>query len=244
MSTDLKCLHYSPIIHYDYPKRFEELQYNGESLSPRERKRYASIINERIEDGVYGLKLMHEGLTEMKDLQGEFYDIQRAVVSLMLFVDTTMTEILVFSKYFILADKDYDRRVMRGKLKVVLNEGFKRLYGFNEKKRNTTEWGRLAPLMKHFPPEVRRQHKIMTILLNNQASTSTWWKEERDLETHLDAAKMYASRSEEIIESKVMIESLKLYNALLAVNEFLTNANACLKNYLVDQYNSGKLKVE
>ena len=244
MNKDLKDLHYSPIIHYDYPRRFEELQYNGETLSPRERKQYASIIDERVKEGVYGLKLINEGLAEIKDIQGEFYDLQRAVASLMLFVDTTMTEILVFSKYFILADKDYDRRVMRGKLKVVLNEGFKRLYGFDEKKRKTTEWGRFAPLMKHFPPEVRRQYRIMTILLNNQAATSSWWKKERDLETHLDAAKMYVSRSEEIIESKVMIESLKLYNALLAVNEFLTNANACLINYLVDQYHNERLRVE
>ena len=241
MSTDLKGLHYSPIIHYDYPRRFEEIQYNGETLSPAERERYALFIDQRVEEGVFGLKLMHDGLAEIKDLHGEFYDIQRAVVSLMLFVDTTMTEILVFSKYFILADKDYDRRVMRGKLKVVLNEGFKKLYGFNEKKRDLTEWGQLAPLMKHFPPEIRRQHKIMTILLNNQASTSSWWKKERDLETHLDAAKMFVSRSEEIIESKVMMESLKLYNALLAVNEFLSNANACLLNTAIDKYRRGEI---
>lgn len=32
----------------------------------------------------------------------------------------------------ILEDRDYDRRFMRGKLFVILNEGFKKLYGFNE----------------------------------------------------------------------------------------------------------------
>ena len=32
---------------------------------------------------------------------------------------------MVAGKYFILADRDYDRRFMRGKLFVILNEGFK-----------------------------------------------------------------------------------------------------------------------
>jgi hypothetical protein len=40
--------------------------------------------------------------------------------------------VFVVSKYFMLAEKDYERRLMRGKLSVILNEGFKKLYGFGK----------------------------------------------------------------------------------------------------------------
>lgn len=48
----------------------------------------------------------------------------------------TMCDRMVAGKYFILADTDYDKRFMRGKMKVFLNEGFKRLYGYNETNKN------------------------------------------------------------------------------------------------------------
>ena len=54
---------------------------------------------------------------------------------------------------------------------------------------------------------------------------------------------LYVSRNEEIIESKVMMDSMKLFNTLLAVNHFLTNVHACLFNYLVEKYKRGEMKV-
>lgn len=236
MNEDLNLneLHYSQIKHYNYPKWFEEIRYNGRILSPAERREFVSIIDETVDGYVPGLKMMYEELEAIKDIHDEFHELLRAVVSCTLFVFTTMTDILVLSKYFMLANKDYERRILRGKLKIVLNEGFKRLYGFNEKDRVEKEWGRLAPLMKHFPTVIRQQYKTMTILLNNQATTSSWWKEDRDLETHLEATKLYVSRNEDVIESKVMIDAMKLYNALLATSDFLTNAHACLLNTAID----------
>lgn len=81
----------------------------------------------------------------------------------------------------------------------------------------------------------------MTYLLERHAKSSSWWKEERNLETHLDMEKLYKSRQEEVIESKVMMDSLKLFNALMAVDNFLTNMHACLRNYLVEKYRKGEL---
>ncbi len=46
----------------------------------------------------------------------------------------------------------------------------------------------------------------------------------------------------EIEESKEMMETLRLYDALFAVNHFLTNAHACLRNYLVEKYRRGEIK--
>ncbi len=47
---------------------------------------------------------------------------------------------MVAGKYFILADHDYDWRFMRRKLFVILNDGFKKLNGFNMKSHKKSEW--------------------------------------------------------------------------------------------------------
>ena len=149
---------------------------------------------------------MTDILEDTKERHDEYHKIDRIVVSVCLFVLITMIDSMVAGKYFILADRDYDRRFMRGKLFVILNEGFKKLYGFNE-----------------------------------QSHISSWWKDERNYETHLDTEKLYKSRQEEIIESKVMMDSLKLFNTLLAVSHFLENVHACLLNFLVRKYRRGEL---
>lgn len=148
---------------------------------------------------------------------------------------------MVACKYFILADKDYDRRFMRGKLFVILNEGFKKLYGFNENGHKKSEWDKLQPLMQHFSEEINLQYQELTGLLEKHSNSSSWWKEERNLETHLDIEQLYKSRQEEVIESKVMMDSLKLLNALMAVEEFLTKMHRYLRNYLVEKYRKGEL---
>lgn len=144
-----------------------------------------------------------------------------------------MIDSMVAGKYFILADLDYDRRFMRGKLFVILNEGFKKLYGFNMKSHKKSEWNRLRLIMKYFPEVINRQYQELTYLLEKQSHTSSWWKDERNYEPHLDTEKLYKSRQEEIIESKVMMDSLKLFNTLMAVSNFLGNVHACLFNFLL-----------
>lgn len=156
----------------------------------------------------------------------------------------TMCDCMVAGKYFILADTDYDRRVMRGKMKVILNEGFKKLYGYKEVNKKKSEWFRLLDFMKYFPENLKLQYQYLTALLENQSKSSSWWKEERDNETHIDSEKLYNSRMVDIKESKEMMETLQLYNALFAVNHFLGNAHAYLTNLLVDKYRRGELKEE
>ena len=117
----------------------------------------------------------------------------------------------------------------------------KKLYGFNEKSHKKSEWDRLLPIMKYFPEVINRQYQDLTYLLEKQSHTFTWWKDERNFETHLDAEKLYKSRQEEIIESKVMMDSMKLYNTLMAVSNFLGNIHACLLNFLVGKYRRSEL---
>ena len=83
--------------------------------------------------------------------------------------------------------------------------------------------------------------KVLSERLEEHSESSSWWKDERNVETHLDAEGLYDSRYEAIVESKVMMDSMKLFNTLLAVNHFLTNVHACLFNFLVTKYKRGEL---
>lgn len=241
MNEELANIQYAQIIEYKYAQWFKEVQYNGKTLSESERKEFISVIDDTIAQYSEGLLLMTSILEDTKEQYDEYHEIDRTVVSVYLFVLFTMIDSMVAGKYFILADRDYDRRFMRGKLFVILNEGFKKLYGFNMKSHKKSEWNRLQLIMKHFPEVINRQYQELTSLLEKQSQTSSWWKDERNYEIHLDTEKLYKSRQEEIIESKVMMDSLKLFNTLMAVSNFLGNVHACLFNFLVGKYRRGEL---
>lgn len=241
MNEDLANIQFSPIRNYKYAQWFKEVQYNGKTLSETEREEFVGVMNETITQYSKGFPIYQNMLKESEGKHDEYHEIELTVVSVMLFVLITMIDSMVVSKYFILADGDYDRRFMRGKLMVILNEGFKRLYGFDEKTHKKSEWDRLLPIMGYFPESINRQYQELTFHLEKHAQSSSWWREERNLETHVDAEKLYDSRQEEINESKVMMDSMKLFNTLLAVNHFLTNVHACLFNFLVGKNKRGEL---
>ena len=241
MNTEFTDIQYEPIKEYKYARWFSEVQYNGKTLSDSERKKLIYVMDDAIAQYSEGLPLMMSILEDTKEQHDDYHEIDRIVVSVCLFVIITMIDSMVAGKYFILADRDYDRRFMRGKMFVILNEGFKKLYGFNESSHKKSEWDRLLHIMKYFPEVINRQYQELTYLLEKQSHTSSWWKDERNYETHLDTEKLYKSRQEEIIESKVMMDSLKLFNILMAVSNFLGNVHACLFNFLVGKYRRGEL---
>lgn len=177
MNEDLANIQYSPILDYKYARFFEEVQYNGKTLSDAERKELVAVIDETIAQYSEGLPMMYDTLESIKDQHDEYHEIDRTVVSVMQFVLITMIDSMVASKYFIFADEDYDRRFMRGKLMVILNEGFKRLYGFDDKTHKKSEWDRLLPLMGRFPEVINRQYQELTYHLEKHAKSSSWWKE-------------------------------------------------------------------
>ena len=242
MNEVLYSLTFSPIRDYRYAQWFQRIAYNGKILSAEERKEFVNVIDETVSTFTYGLPLLADELEKNETLDDDYHRICRVVYSVSLFVVMTMSDCMVAGKYFILAENDYDKRFMRGKMKVILNEGFKKLYGYIEKNKKVSEWFRLLDYMKFFPEVINRQYQDLTFLLEKESKASSWWKDERNYETHIEAEKLYASRMEEIEESKEMMETLRLYDALLAVNHFLTNAHAWLRNYLVDKYRRGEIK--
>lgn len=242
MNEDLDNIQYSPIRNYDYGQWFKDVQYNGKTLSDSERKELVTVLNETIDQYSNGLPWIQNVLNSIDGLTDEFHVVERTVVSIMLFVQITMIDSIVASKYFILSDMDYDRRFMRGKLFVILNEGFKKLYGFDTKTYRNSEWDRLLPLMRFFPKEINCQYQELTLHLEKQSKSFSWWRDERNSETHLLAEDLYKSRQVEIIESKVMMDSMKLFCSLDAVDHFLSDAYICINNFLIQKYRNGELK--
>ena len=233
---------YSIIQDFPYEHWFREKHYNEKVLNEAEKKEYVELADRTISQYLEGLPLLKEELEEIRDRHDDYGEINRVVDSLLLFTIIISIDCMTISKYFILADKDYDKRFMRGKLKVLLNEGFKKLYGFEEKTRQKSEWNRIPPIMDHFPPNIKQQYERLSSLLKQHSESSSWWKDERDIETHLDAEKLYDSRCEELIESEVMMDSMKLFDTLFAVYLFLKNMHGCIYNFLVGKYYRGELK--
>ena len=130
MNEEFADIQYAQIRDYKYAQYFEERQYNGKTLSESERKEFISFVDKIIAQHFEGLSLMTSILECTKEQHDEFHKIYRTVASVYLFIFITMIDCMVAGKYFILADRDYDRRFMRGKMFVIFNEGFKRLYGF------------------------------------------------------------------------------------------------------------------
>lgn len=221
-----------PVWEYNYEKLFRPNIHNGTTLNDDEREDFVAYIEGRICEQREGLQILSQGLKEFKDEDSKISIIARTIFQVALFTLLTMGDCLIASKYFLKADTNYDRCFMRGKLKVILNEGFKKLFGFTQTNKKQSEWARLKPLVEYFPEKIKQDYDLLDKLLEKRSRGGSWWKEERDLETHLDAIGLYESRQEEIVESKVMMESLDLYNSLLAVNYFVETMNAMVCNTL------------
>ncbi len=240
MMNEFDNIQYSPIWNYHYEQWFQELQHNGKEFDAEERGEFVKMIDEDVADYFVGLQMLKGLIEDNKNKHDEYHDAYNVLLSVMQFVLITMADSMVITKYFVLADNDHDRRFMRGKMKVILNEGFKKLYGFEEKSHNNSEWNKLTPIIKYFPEDIQCQYQYLSSQLETASSSSSWWKDERNIETHIDANKLYESRCEDIIESKVMMESLKLFDTLLAVECFLTKMHTCINNYMVDIYQKMK----
>ena len=244
MNEDINHIQYQPIVNYQYEKMFSNITPNGATMNAAQKLHMVELLDERIDLCSEGLQLFYSEIKRKEGGNSEFDNINCIVTSFFLFTIQTIADCNVATKYYLLANTDYDRRYMRGKLRVILNEGFKKLYGFNTDNKRKSEWSKLGSVMKYFSLEIQRQYDNLTSILEGQATSSTWWKSERCLETHLEAIGLYESRLKPIEESVEMIDTLKLIDALDAVNNFWGNVNGCILNFLLDKYHKGELAKE
>ena len=215
------------------------IRYNNKVLSPLEREEFRIRSEEAIEVFAESIDGFCELYQEYKPSQNKAHDkITKTVLDVGIFTCYTYCDCTVLLKHFVLSTDLYEKRLFRGKLKVLLNEGFKRLYGFNDKQQKKSYYIKLGEIMNYFPG-FQLEYDSILLKLKQLSEQSTWWKNERNTEVHLDMSQLYKARHEEINESKVAMEAHLLIDLLVQINKLMGRMHQAYINYM-----SEHLKVE
>ena len=209
------------------------IYYNNKVLSAQEREAFRIMSEETIRDFSESIEGFYELSQEFKPSQNKDHDkITKTVLDVGIFTSYTFCDCVALLKHFVLTSNSYDKSLFRGKLKVLLNEGFKSLYGFNDKQRKRSYYIKLGEIMNYFPG-FQLEYDSILLKLKQLSEQSTWWKDERNTEVHLDMSQLYKSRHEEINESKVAMESQLLIGLLVQINKLMGRMHQAYIDYMV-----------
>ena len=209
------------------------IYYNNKVLSAQEREEFRIMSEETIRDFSESIEGFYELSQEFKPSQNKDHDkITKTVLDVGIFTSYTFCDCVALLKHFVLSSNAYDKSLFRGKLKVLLNEGFKSLYGFNDKQRKRSYYIKLGEIMNYFPG-FQLEYDSILMKLKQLSEQSTWWKDERNTEVHLDMSQLYKTRHEEINESKVAMESHLLIDLLVQINKLMWRMHQAYIDYMV-----------
>ena len=209
------------------------IYYNNKVLSAQEKEEFRIRAEETIEIFTESIDGFCELYQEYKPSQNKVHDkITKTVLDVGIFTCYTYCDCTVLLKHFILSTDLYEKRLFRGKLKVLLNEGFKSLYGFNDKQRKKSYYIKLGEIMNYFPG-FQSEYDSILLKLKQLSEQSTWWKDERNIEVHLDMSQLYKSRHEEINESKVAMEAHLLIDLLVQINRLMGRMHQAYIDYMM-----------
>ena len=209
------------------------IYYNNKVLSAQEREEFRILSEETIRDFSESIEGFYELSQEFKPSQNKDHDkITKTVLDVEIFTSYTFCDCVALLKHFVLSSNAYDKSLFRGKLKVLLNEGFKSLYGFNDKQRKRSYYIKLGDIMNYFPG-FQLEYDSILLKLKQLSEQSTWWKDERNTEVHLDMSQLYKTRHEEINESKVAMESQLLIGLLVQINKLMGRMHQAYIDYMV-----------
>ncbi|MBR5148067.1 MAG: hypothetical protein IKV15_02575 [Bacteroidaceae bacterium] len=184
--------------------------YNNNVLSEQERIEFCHMIDEDIRsysESIDGMRKIATSITSSKS--GGFNQFMNNLIDISIFTSYSFCDILVLTKSFILSTNSYEMSFFRGKLKVQLNESFKRIYGFAEKTIPASYFGKLGYFVE-MSPNLKSEYDSISHQLDAISKQHTWWKEQRDAEVHIYVDMLYETRHEEINKSKVLMETLPL----------------------------------
>ena len=209
------------------------IYYNNKVLSAQEREEFRIRSDEAIDVFAESIDGFYELNREHKPSQNKAHDkITKTVLDVGIFTSYTFCDCVALLKHFVLSSNTYDKSLFRGKLKVLLNEGFKNLYGFNDKQREKSYYIKLGEIINHFP-DFKSEYNSILLRLKQLSEQSTCWKDERNIEVHLDMTQLYKSRSEEINESKVAMEAHLLIDLLVQINKLMGRMHQAYINYMM-----------
>ena len=209
------------------------IYYNNKVLSAQEREEFRIMSEETIRDFSETIEGFYELSQEFKPSPNKDHDkITKTVLDVGIFTSYTFCDCVALLKHFVLSSNAYDKSLFRGKLNVLLNEEFKSLYGFNDKQRKRSYYIKLGEIMNYFPG-FQSEYDSILLKLKQLSEQSTWWKDERNIEVHLDMSQLYKARHEEINESKVAMETHLLIDLLVQINKLMGSMHQAYIDYMM-----------
>lgn len=111
-----------------------ELTYNNRILTAEERDEFCRISDEYIDE----FSVAIDGMCQLAKSapasdNSDYKKITDTIIHIGIYTGYSFCDCIVLTKLFIRATNPYEKSFIRGKLKVQLNEGFKKLYGFGKK---------------------------------------------------------------------------------------------------------------
>lgn len=211
----------------------QELQYNNKILSQEERVKFNDLADEMIatfSESIDGMYKISKEYTDMNNIQNK---VSKIMCDVSVFVSYAFADCVVLTKLFVNTSVAYEKSLLRGKLKVHLNECFKKLYGYTNQSKKVSYAAKLKEIMPHFHGPDREFARILDDL-EEISKRDSWWKEVRCAEVHMDVPILYESRHEEINESQVVMETMRLIPFINRFNALLARMNHAHVIYMFD----------
>lgn len=212
-----------------------ELTYNNRILSEQERAEFCKKSDEYIHEFSECIEGICQLAKEVPESENSDYNkITNTIINISTFTGYSFGDCIVLTKLFVRATNPYEKSFLRGKLKVQLNEGFKKLYGFNKKGYKNSYCAQLEDIITIFPGFKDEFDELLSDM--EQISKNSWWKDERDAEVHIDATKLYELRHEEINESKIAMEAVQLTDLFNRFNHLVARLHGVYLNYITARF--------
>lgn len=167
-------------------------------------------------DGIHATKELFSTLSSINSERiaslAKLYDI-------FLYVSLLSGDFVVLFRQFLSSDFLYERKYAMAKLYPLMNESFKRLYGFVNEKTGQVKlssdayWKDIQELVPLMNETEKVLYDELEDLLLKKASYS-WWKDVRDAEVHLDAEKIYKNRCDQKDENVAIRDAMSFYDVL------------------------------
>lgn len=211
----------------------QDLRCNNKIMTQEERIKFNILADELI--AIYSTSIdgMYEIGKDYKNMSNLHHKVSKIMSDASVFVAYAFADCIVLTKLFMNTPVVYEKSLLRGKLKVHLNECFKKLYGFTEKARKESYAVQLQNIMPHFRGPDREYAGILQDL-EEISKRDSWWKEIRSAEVHLDIPVLYDTRHEEINESQVVMETMRLIPFFNRFNDLLSRMNQAHINYMFE----------
>ena len=221
-----------------------KITYNNSVLNNDERKKWVEDINSQLAEYEEGLRLIIQAQKEgnhLKDENPDLYSWISKLYSALKYVTIMYGDIIVMHKYYLSTSNEYEKKLFRGKTKVLLNEGFKKLYGFpdnkHKNKKHNTTWQVIETILQSIShSKIHDEYTSLSKELEKLSTSFDWWKNERNLEVHLDPDKLLESRMEELNESKYMMESYEFIILLNKVKKLLFEIYTAYHSFAISHY--------